>query len=246
MNLNRDEHEDKDASSERWLVSYADFITLMFAFFAVLYATSEKNFEKANEFQESVKKYLIKAGAFGESGQQIHQGDKHNQIIEPPIQTFRPDASQPSDVLDKTEQFIESQLKPEERKKYILDIHDDPEWGIRVVISAASIYSPKSEKFKEEAMGFINKIGKLVVMSRRKVLIEGHVAKDEKGDHRSTWDFASARAVNLLRFIQQKQRVPPANLTAASFADSRPIFQNNRASDNSRIEVVLLRTDLNL
>ena len=73
--------DDREAGHERWLVSYADFITLMFAFFAVLYATSEKDLAKSKEFQDSIKRYLIKAGSFGESGQQVNQGEKNNTLL---------------------------------------------------------------------------------------------------------------------------------------------------------------------
>ena len=51
----RKRHEEHE-NHERWLVSYADFITLLFAFFAVLYATSQADLEKQQEFQESVNK----------------------------------------------------------------------------------------------------------------------------------------------------------------------------------------------
>src|SRR3954465_11934066 len=95
-----------DEGRDRWLVSYADFITLMFAFFAVLYATSQKDMEKTREFQDSIKRFLIKAGAFGESGQQINQGIKNNSPIEPPIQTFGSTKPEAAKVLDEAETFI--------------------------------------------------------------------------------------------------------------------------------------------
>src|SRR6185436_8361092 len=95
-----EEYEEKDAGQDRWLVSYADFITLMFAFFAVLYATSVKDVEKTKEFQDSVKRYLIKAGAFGESGAQMNQGNKNNSPIDSPIQTYNPPHPETATVLD--------------------------------------------------------------------------------------------------------------------------------------------------
>src|SRR5476649_1537713 len=102
--------DDPQNSNDRWLVSYADFITLMFAFFAVLYATSQKDIEKTKEFQESVKKYLIKAGAFGESGAQLNQGVKNNSPIDEPIQTFNPNKPEAVKTTDEAETFIEQNL----------------------------------------------------------------------------------------------------------------------------------------
>lgn len=235
--------EDRDASTDRWLVSYADFMTLMFAFFAVLYATSEKDVEKSKEFQESIKKFLIKAGAFGESGQQINQGDKNNSLIEPPIQTFRPSKPETVEALDQAENFVENSFKAEERKKYISDISAD-EWGVRITMPAAELFSSGSDKFKPEAVAFLSKLSELMPKTKRRILIEGHAAAQETGGMASTWDFASARAVNMLRFVQKRQSLKPNTMAAASFGDSRPIFDGEKSSSNSRIEIVLLNQDM--
>ncbi len=235
-----DHHE--GASSERWLVSYADFITLMFAFFAVLYATSQKDMDKAKELQESVKKYLIKAGAVGGSGPQIQTGEKGNAVIEPPIPTYKDTRPETTDVLDKTEEFIETQLTPEERKRYVQDISAD-EWGVRIKLPSSEMYSPKSEKFREDALAFIGKLSDLVAKTKRKILIEGHVAAGDKGSYRSTWDFSSARAVNLLRYIAAKEKFPSNQMVAAALGDSRPDFEGT-APGNARIELVLLNADM--
>lgn len=235
--------EESENSHERWLVSYADFITLMFAFFVVLYATSEKDIEKTKEFQESIKRYLIKAGAFGESGQQIKQGDKFNTVIEPPIQTYQQAKPETIDTLDKTESFIESKVSADDRKKYILDVTAD-EWGVRVTLANAALFAPGSEKFQPEAVKFVERFSDLLTQTKRKVLIEGHVSANETGNFNSTWDFASARAVNLLRFMQKKQNFPGKKLGAASFGDSRQLYEGPQSALNSRLEVVLLNQDL--
>jgi chemotaxis protein MotB len=238
----KDPHEESP-SSERWLVSYADFITLMFAFFAVLYATSEKDLEKANELQESVKRYLIKAGSFGESGQKIQAGEKNNTVIEPPIQTYKDGRPETVELLDKTEEFIETQLTPEERNKFVRDISVD-DWGVRITLPAGALYSSQSEKFRADALPFIGKLAELIAKTKRKVLIEGHVAPGEAGTFRSTWDFSSARAVNLLRFMQAKQKFASNQMVAAAMGDSRPDFQGAAAGENARIEIVLLNHDM--
>ncbi len=235
--------EESESSRDRWLVSYADFMTLMFAFFVVLYATSERDLEKTKEFQESMKKFLVKAGAFGESGQQINQGEKNTQLIEPPIQTFRPSNVETSKILDQTETFVEGAFKPEERKKYILDISAD-EWGVRISMPATALYGSGSEKFKPEAVVFLSKLSELLPKTKRHILIEGHAAVGESGGLASPWDFASARAVNMLRFVMKRQSLPPRSMAAASFGDSRPVYEGVQAPLNSRVEIILLNQDL--
>ncbi len=243
--MKRETKEEHEANHERWLVSYADFITLMFAFFAVLYATSEKDLEKAKEFQESIKRYLIKAGSFGESGQQINQGEKNNQLIEPPIPTFRPSKPELAETLDRAERFIEEKFTPEQRKKYISDLGAD-QWGVRITLNSSALFAAGNEKFRPDAVKFLDQLSEILPLLKRRVLIEGHAAPDEKGNTRSTWDFASARAINLLRYVQTKQKLRPNQLVAASFGDSRPVYQGERMPLNSRIEIVLLHQDIEL
>jgi chemotaxis protein MotB len=233
---------DRETSTDRWLVSYADFITLMFAFFAVLYATSVKDVEKTKDFQESIKKYLIKAGAFGESGAQMNQGTKNNSPIQEPIETFNPARLETSKLLDEAEAFIETNLKKEDRQKFIVDITSD-DWGVRIVIPNSALFAAGSDKFKADAVPFIGKLGELLAKTKRKILIEGHVSPKEVGSFKSTWDFASARSVNLVRFIQQKQNMAPSQLASATLADSRPLDASGSPALNSRIEVVLLNPD---
>jgi chemotaxis protein MotB len=241
--MRRFDDDEREVSHERWLVSYADFITLMFAFFAVLYATSEKDLEKSKEFQESVKKFLVKAGAFGESGQQVNQGERNNELIEPPIQTFRPNKAEKAEVLDKTEEFVEAKFSADERKKFIGDIVAD-EMGVRISLLAGAVYAPGSAKFKPEAMEFVGRLSGIIPQVKRKILIEGHTLPGETGGMTSTWDFASARAVNMLRYLQKSQSLKPNSLVAASFGDSRQIFSGSQAYKNARIEIVLLNQDI--
>jgi chemotaxis protein MotB len=248
MSAAPDSHEEGEASSERWLVSYADFITLMFAFFTVLYATSQKDVEKSKQFEDSIKKFLIKAGGQGGSGSpqaQINIAEKQNSPIEQPIETFHPSKIEAATGLDEAETYIEAKISAAERKQYILDLASD-EWGVRITLRSSAIFSADSEKFRPEAVAFISKLSGLLALTKRKVLIEGHTAPGEIGSYHSGWDFASARAVNMLRFMQKKENLSPGRLAAASFADSRPIFEGDKAALNSRLEVVLLNSDMDM
>lgn len=85
-------HEEGE-NQERWLVSYADLITLLFAFFVVLYATSEANVEKQKQFEQSIQKYLkgLPAGLINSLGNTKSGDDKNlsraknrgNQVFNP-------------------------------------------------------------------------------------------------------------------------------------------------------------------
>ena len=72
--MKRQRRLETEENSERWVVSYADFMTLLLAFFVVLFATSQRDADKSKKFEESVKKYLMNFG--GGAGVQIGQPGK--------------------------------------------------------------------------------------------------------------------------------------------------------------------------
>lgn len=245
MSLSRREPQEdgEHGGQDRWLVSYADFITLMFAFFAVLYATAEKDIDKTKEFQDSMKRFLVKAGAFGESGQQINQGEKQNSPIEEPIPTFKRDKPEAVKTIDEAQAYLDSNVKKEDVKKYVKEMQTD-DWGVRMTIPSDVLFAPGSTKFQPSAMEFLDKLSELLQKTNRKILIEGHVLPGETGSYQNTWDFASARAVNVLRYIQKRREIKGDFLAAASLGDTRPAFAGSEKSFNSRIEIVLLNQDM--
>lgn len=234
-------HDDGEGTpgAERWMVSFADFMTLMFALFTVLYATSNRDVEKTKEFQESVKRFLIKAGAFGGSGEKVNQGEKFNSVIEPPIQTYNQGSPLSQDTYDEVEKFIEDQLTKEERSNYVIDIGMD-EIGVRLVLAAKAIYSDSSIKFKPEAMKFIDHLGELIAKIGRNVLVEAHLSDQTAitNQFESPWEFSGARATALTRFFIKRQKMSPAMFVPISFGTSRPLSEKN--PKNERIEIVLL------
>ena len=242
-----DHDEDAEPGHERWLVSYADFITLMFAFFAVLYATSQHDVEKAKDFQESIKKFLMKgAGGVAAGGPaQIEQTQKGDSAIEQALPTYKQTKTEAATKLDEAEEFLEAKLTAEERARYVIALDAD-DWGVRLTLKNEAVFAEGSDRFRPEALPFLNKVGEWLKASSRKVFIEGHVGAGETGSFRNAWDFASARAVNLLRYLEKKHGLEARRLAAASLADSRPLFGNGHAVQNSRLEVVLLNGDLDL
>src|SRR6202044_2629930 len=109
------------------------------------------------------------------------------------------------------EAFVESQLTKEERKRFVMDITSD-DWGVRLVVPSAAMFAAGSDKFRPDAVAFANKLGQLIEASKRKVVIEGYVSKDETGPFKSTWEFSSARALNLLRYLQAHEHLVPERL----------------------------------
>lgn len=234
--------EESDNNQERWLVSYADFITLMFAFFVILYATSERDVEKTKNFQHAIEKYLIKAGAFGESGSKINQGEKNFSVIAPPIQTFRQNSPDDTKMFETIQQKIETQFTEAERKKYLMDLEPEDK-GVRITISSRALFGGQAAKFTPEAMEFIDHLGEIIRDQKKPVMVDGHVSSNEHGAYASSWDLASARAVNLVRYISKKYDLPENQFATSSYGASRPLYSSGDLGRNDRLEILMYYKD---
>lgn len=243
MKSKRRYDDDHESSHERWLVSYADFITLMFAFFAVLYATSEQNLEKAKEFQDSINKYLIKAGAFGESGSKINPGEKGDTPIEQPVQTFKQNRPEETKDLEALSVSLEQKISQADRKKFLSEVVAD-DLGIRLSLIGGEIYAEGSDKFRPEAIPFVNRLGEILAGSRRRLMIQSFVGKGQSGNFKNPWEFASARSVSLVRYFNQKHQIGSDQLAAVTFGDGQAKAAS--ATANDRVEIILVHEDLEL
>lgn len=241
----QDSHDQEEggASQERWMVSFADFITLMFAVFTVLYATSNHDAEKMKDFQESIKRYLIKAGAFGGSGDKINQGEKYNNPIEPPIQTYRQMNPLSQETFDEAEKYLDETLSEAEKKKYLYDVILD-ELGVRIVVSGKRLYAPNTTKFREDSVPFLEKLGVFLAKIGRRVMVEGHMASEAVSSpvYPSAWEFAGARATALVRYLVKRHKMEPAMFVPISYGTARP--QPADKNQNERMEIVILTEDL--
>ena len=116
--LDRDAEQ---ANHDRWLVSYADFITLLFAFFAVLYATSQTDVKKQQNFQDSIRANLA-SGAFGfGTGSQYDElnDPRNNSFFKPILQMFPPRTSSAGEVQNYVESRIAKVLNPDEQREFV-------------------------------------------------------------------------------------------------------------------------------
>ncbi len=245
--MNLESEDENREGQDRWLVSYADFITLMFAFFIVLYATSERNKEKTEKFQESIKRYLIKAGVAGGTGEKLEQNEKFNTVIEAPIATFQKTKTPPEEDLNLVETELEKIFSPEELKKYILDISND-DFGVRIVLINPSLFAQGSTQFNSEALGFLNKMGAFLAKVNKKILVEGH-SQAHNTAYSNEWEFASARAVTFVRYLSKVHKVDSSKLIVMSYGSQRPYEPSNAkqaAIMNERLEVVIMNGDVGL
>src|SRR6267154_919475 len=101
---------------ERWLVSYADFITLLFAFFTVLYATSQHDISKAQEFQRSIQKAFRSFIDFGGLQGKFVDTNEATQYLPPPIDVVPQEGTGPLEMKDYVDRELEEEMGPDAEK----------------------------------------------------------------------------------------------------------------------------------
>jgi chemotaxis protein MotB len=241
----RKRHEPEN--HERWLVSYSDFITLLFAFFVVMYATSQADNEKAAKFEKSFKKAM---GMFQANGNNtgvmsdaIPSHIKDGSPIESQIKLFNDPKASTKELRDVLWQLIYSKMSDDQIKEAGLDIRDDQE-GVRIALASSQLFPEGSAKILPEALSKLDMVGTILRLSNKRLVVEGHTDSQiiASENYPSNWELAAARASTIVRYLIKRHQIPADLLSVASYADQRPLAPNDSAENrakNRRIEILI-------
>lgn len=219
-------------SHERWLVSYADFMTLLFAFFATMYAISSVDAMKLSKVAHALQV------AFDDSsrGRSIASG-----------QGLMPERG--SRLIAGVDNGIEAKaivtrdLDAEIRSKQ-LDVAVDKR-GLVLSIPEAGLFAPGSDDVSAVARALITRVADTLAPLPNQVRVEGHT--DDVPIHtvrfRSNWDLSASRAARVIEVFIERGGIDPHRLSAAGYAEFKPRVLNmtpaSRAQ-NRRVDVVIL------
>jgi chemotaxis protein MotB len=242
----RRKHEEHE-NHERWLVSYADFITLLFAFFVVLYATSTQNEEKEKQFENSIRaKFHMVAVGFGGNAPPNMGSGPTGQVFDP-LELIQRRHLNTDDLEDYVNKLLDKNLSNKEKQEAIAGIRRDA-IGVRITLAASTFFPPGSAKLKQPAVKVLNILGKILKNANRQIIIEGHTDNQPVvgNQFESNWELASIRATTVVRYLINIFKMDPAKLGAVSYGDTRPLVPNtsevNRAK-NRRIEIVIVNKE---
>jgi chemotaxis protein MotB len=238
----RYKQEEEGAGTERWLVSYADFITLLFAFFVVLYATSSRNLEKEQDFQESIKKYMslfVTAGygAPNSQGGTTTSPNSGGALIEG-LQNPAPVQNPSAQVQGEITKILRQDFSEGKYSTYVQNIRRDKA-GVHIILPTEVYFESDSLKLKKEGLQALTKIGSVLEKAPYLINIEGHTLE-------ANWELSAGQAAALVRFFIKVSGVSANRLSAQGFADQRPAVPKDDLQHrglNQRLEVVLLTSE---
>ena len=107
------------------------------------------------------------------------------------------------------------------------------EKGVEISLPGLKIFNPGEEKLSEEGLLLLSKLGKILKnASSGEIKVEGHTDNTKIGgallkQFSTNWELSAARAVNVVRYLQEKTGIPPERLSAVAYGEYRPIFPND-------------------
>jgi chemotaxis protein MotB len=200
----------------RWLLSYADFLTLLFALFVVLLASSYTTHKRASAVSAAAARALI----------------------------HKPPEPDPALVnLARTRSLLVDRLAREIDASHI-EIRTDSR-GLAIMLRDGAFFRPGDDGILPGAYGPIDEIARAIAPLSNLISVEGHsdaraIHNSRFGDN---WELSSARGLSLLRYLTERYGIAPERLSAAAYADTRPQADNNSASGrarNRRVDIVIL------
>ena len=247
-------HEEEHDNVERWLVSYADFITLLFAFFVTMYAISRVDEKKLGTVVESLQKALGSTifmqvsrpdpGVFHSTSQPIDTalvqspGEKEQGAIKEDFEKLA------AEIKKKMEEGIKNSGERAETSlsqlKFIIDKR-----GLILRFSEHFFFDSGEASIRPEVIPMLNVLAQSLEKIPNHIRIEGHTDSVPISTLRfpSNWELSTARATSIVRYFLTRFEFAPNQLSAAGYGEFRPIASNQAAegrTQNRRVDIVIL------
>ena len=233
---------------ERWMVSYADFVTLLFAFFVVMYATARIDESAPQRVSESVREALKEDSFRALVAALMAENDRNpGTFSASPTNHKKSTASKADAVL--LEQFLPSmnflsRELAEEIEKEQVQIRLTRR-GLVISLRQAAFFPSGQDVIAPETYGAIGKVAETIAKLPNHVRLEGHTDSIpiHNGRFRSNWHLSTARAISMLDLLTGEFHVPGAKFTVAGYADTIPVDSNDSEDGrrrNRRVDIVVL------
>ena len=233
---------------ERWLVSYADLLTLLFAFFVVLFASSVSDKKKTAKMAAAMQTAFQQSGIFDAHAKTppLAPGAGTSQAepkpIEMPIETPEDRHGAGMGDGERRRQALETSLAPAVRQHMVQVRQADD--GVTLSLDSAGFFPSGSAEVRPAMVPMLAKIA--ASLPQGHIRVEGHT--DTLPIHtdrfRSNWELSTARAESIAEVLLRDSTIAPANLAIAGYGEFHPIADNGTEAgraQNRRVDIVLLR-----
>jgi chemotaxis protein MotB len=240
---------------ERWLVSYADFITLLFAFFVVMFASSQTDKARAKQVSEAVEKALDDGHSISVPpavarilGGTVDDKGQGNAMMKGPGGAQRsPKEAQPDNVvelmpsLERLNKELETEIKQGK-----LEIRLEPR-GLVISLRQSAFFPSGTDAIDQSNMPAMRKLAELIATLPNSIQLEGHTdsVPIHNARFKSNWELSCARAIAVLETLCGTFELSRTRFSVVGRADTVPIDSNETPDGrarNRRVDVVILNS----
>jgi chemotaxis protein MotB len=245
-------HEEEHENHERWLLTYADLITLLLALFMMLYAMSVLDLKKYQAFQQAftqgMGKHVHALPGDGDppNGEKVQTspGAKTGK----PVPTPSPVSDQLQPLLDDRElkalkAFLEKELKKAHMEDEVSVGFDSR--GLVINIVSAVLFDSGQAALTSNGQALLKSLGVVLRSMRNPLVVEGHTdsVPISTVQFPSNWELSTSRATAVLRYLVDSDHLLPARMSASGYADTKPLETNSTdagRTKNRRVDVVVV------
>lgn len=260
-------HDMKD----RWMITYADLITLLLIFFVVMYAMSRLDVEKYEIVTQSLQltfksgdsliekgtgilgtedQYDFKNppsnqgnnenGSTGAEGDSSSNDDSQKPLTEREL-AFRKQEEELQNLMNRIQTYVKDNKLEDQ-----INVTDMPK-GISITLSDRFLFDTGKAELKAGSAKTLSKLASLFSELDTAISIEGHTDNNpivRASTYKDNWELSGARALSVLRYFIDKEKLDPDGFQYAGYGDTRPAANNSTSegrAKNRRVEITVLR-----
>lgn len=262
--MNRDLYSHTQDYINRWVISYADFITMLLALFMVLYALSQLDMINVKEFSGSVKRIFvtnvnqnkinyIEKEDINEKNKllRIFSSTKTSAKILPPVENSRASELESKltdlkiDIRNDEKDFknIMGLINTKIKDKSNIEMNIESR-GLVIRLKEGILFDPGSDIIKDKSRITLDKLAGILRNIPNSIRIEGHTDSRPIKTSRfpSNWELSTARATNIVKYLVNNYKVSPKRLSAVGYGEYMPLNSNENRELDRRVDIVLLNS----
>jgi chemotaxis protein MotB len=237
---------------ERWLLTYADLITLLMVFFVVMYSISKTDGGKISELRASIQRAFNVEVLAGDDPSRLH-GKASDKVAGSALLGMR---DVPSDgmlenrLISTLEELKDTlnQLPRPQQDRALINVGAARE-GFIISLAGNILFDSGKADLKPEGLLLLDALAQGLQPLPNEIRIEGHTDDIPITTplYPSNWELSSARATNVARYLGERGNIAPVRLSAAGYGENRPVAPNDTREGrarNRRVDFVVLSTPI--
>jgi chemotaxis protein MotB len=230
---------------ERWLLTYADLITLLMVFFVVMYSISRADIAKFAQLQDSLKRAFRVDVLRGDNPTSLH-GDYGTDTIMSPIQeaVILPGSDERLVATLTALRQAVAQLPENERANVLVGMTRE---GVAISLSGNVLFDSGRADLRPRGIFLLDTLADQFRLLPNDIRVEGHTDNVPLVSDRfpSNWELSAARATMVVRYLAEERGISFQRLSAVAYGDTRPVAPNDTREGrarNRRVDLVILNS----